>query len=192
MSKKSAIGEYAYYVHYHASNFAKQQRLPSENYLSNYVVSNAQQETRNYRSKISLNQKKDFANLISSLMGRQPPSADFTESQLQQLRNGIVTSLGNGFNSNDIVDWATGRVFGARKVSESSKKYTGAKHYLTESQIKALIKQADEINANIRHNEQKIKASGGADAKLLLKLEELLEGYQDKLQYMIANFSTEA
>ena len=141
MSKKSAIGEYAYYVHYHASNFVKQQRLPSENYLSNYIVSKVQQETSKYRSKISVNQKRDFANLISALMGRQSSSTEFTASQIQQLRQGIVDSLEHGFKSSDIVDWATGRVFGARKISDPSKKYSGAKHYLTESQIQTLIKK---------------------------------------------------
>ena len=186
----SAIREYAFYVHYHASNYVKQQKLPGNNAISNYVVNRINLFANQYQSKVSTKQKQDFADLISALMGRTT-SSNYSPSDIKNLQDSIVDSLESGFVQGlDEVEWETGRVIGNR--IRKGKTYKGATRYLTESQLQNLQSKALEIQKNIKKLENQIKLKGGSNPTLLSKLQKDLENYDNDLLNLLKQFEAGA
>lgn len=119
----SAINKYAYYVHYHASSFIRQQKLPTANALSNYAIQRVRNQAGILKSGISRAVKQEYANAISELYGRnlgkdaKLTSADIKTAQ-DTIENILLTQT-KQFTTNDRIDWLTGRVLSGNPASSS-------------------------------------------------------------------------
>ena len=184
---KSAIGQYAYYVHYHAQNFTKSNKMQSTA-LSQYAREKARNVANEYRSKVSDQQKQDYIELVSALMKRRTID-DPKAAELSQVQDAIIDSLSHGFDKSiDKVDWERGIVGGIREGGSS---YHGARRYLTSDQIDRLSKQADNIRTAIVQMNNSVK-QGVVDQTKLDQLKALLEKQESELQALKQNFTTDA
>lgn len=137
----SAINKYAYYVHYFASNFVKQQSLPGSNALSTYAIQRTRSLAGTLKSGVSKQVKQEYANTIAALYGRQVTTANLTQQDITKAQNAIEQILmtqTTQFTSNDRIDWLTGRVLSGDPQGNTIQQGTQSMkqtQYLTEQQL---------------------------------------------------------
>lgn len=189
---KSAISQYAYYVHYHAQNFTKSNKMQSTA-LSQYARDKARNVANQFRSKVNDYQKQNYVELVSALMKRRTVNGlttdRLTAAELSQIQDTIIDSLSHGFDKSiDKIDWERGIVGGVRHTGSS---YYGARRYLTNDQIDRLSKQATDIRTAIVQANNSIR-QGLIDPTKLDQLKALLEKQESELQALKQNFTQDA
>ena len=185
--QKSAIGQYAYYVHYHAYNFAKSNKTLGDTYLSSYARETAVGISDKYKSTWSSEQKKSFANIVSALMNRTDSlDTGYTTSDVKEIQDAITKSLQNGFKQAvDIADFTTGKVV---STGQGGKSYSGARKYLTQAQLARLLEQAIDIQNNINKVRASITAKGTVMPTNLVSFENKLTSYKSTLKKLNNEF----
>ena len=187
----SAINKYAYYVHYYASDFSKQQKLPSGEALSNYAVQRTRSLAGNLKSGISKKVKQEYANTVSALYGREVTNTTkLTPQDIQKAQTAIeqiLTTQTTQFTSNDKIDWLTGRVLsgnpqGGTVQTNASIKQT---QYLTEQQLENLQQVINDLQSKMAQLESKATES---EFKLL---QQRLNQVQTMIMQIQRNANTE-
>ena len=160
----SAINKYAYYVHYFAANFERQQKLPSETALSNYAIQRVRSLSGNLKSGISKEVKQEYANTISALYGRGITDTQLTNIDVQKAQaalEGILLEQIKEFTTADKIQWKTGRVLNGQPQGDLIKQGAGIKQtqYLTEQQLENLQILIDDLQHQVMLLGEKAKQS---------------------------------
>lgn len=190
MAKKekrtSEINKYGYYVHYLASSFIKQQKLPQANELSNYAIQRTRSMSGVLKSGISADIKRRYANTLSSLYGRNISNNNETnlkEKDLTELHNIVGDILDTQVKGLDDAKakilWESGRIVSGEKTS-SSIKSTGGKtkkgqRYLSVANISQLNKLINEITIEV----QNVVRQNAATKQKFEELENLIKQVQN-------------
>lgn len=177
----SAINKYAYYVHYFASNFTRQQKLPSQNALSSYAIQRVRSMSGTLKSGISSQVKQEYANTISALYGReiqngvQITAQDVKKTQVALEQ--ILTEQVKEFTTADRIQWKTGRVLNGKPQGKLIQRGASIQQtqYLTDQQLLNLQILIDDLQSQI------VKLGSKANTKEFQLLKERLNQVQNMI-----------
>lgn len=177
---RSAISKYAYYVHYLASKFIKQQKLPQDLAFTNYAQTKVQNRAKRLQTNVSVEDKKHYATFLSALYGRNdsPDSsqstAQYTSADLTNLYDAVTQWVTNSVDPkyNLIFDRYSGQVFNDTTMGSPMQVLTTAgdiptHRYLTLNQLKELQSYLNRIETELK----KIISTGAAVPIELINLE---------------------
>jgi len=148
----SEINRYAYYVHYTATGYIKQQSLPIDGSLSAYAIKKVQNRSRQLSTRISKDVKEEYAKTISMLYGRKSGSqVSLEEQQWKNFYDGLMKVLIDkeflGVTSSTFMQKETGRLLSSSKSGKGKK--IKKRQYLTKNQILELFETVNRINNEI-------------------------------------------
>ena len=149
---KSAIGKYAYYVHYSACNYMRKEGNLPNGELSRYAIRKVQDRAKTLKSNISKKTKEEYAKTISALYGRKTDSK-YKLPDWNAFSNSLLEILKEKYDS--VTDSAillkeSGRLIASGRSSRSRQKKLIERRYLTQNQIKELVQLMENLDISMR------------------------------------------
>lgn len=174
----SEINKYAYYVHYRAERYLKQQSLPKDGAFSNYAQQKIQTRANLLTSKLSRQTKEEYAKTISALYGRNSGSKINISQEWNKFYKSLMEVLDEKFTSvtgETYMIKESGKII-SRGRTDRQVKQTVQRQYLTIDQLKNLNEIVDRIN------KEKIDISKSIAPKKIQRLNDLLYTLEPLLQ----------
>lgn len=165
----SQINKYAYYVHYLASNYEKQQKLPGKGALTEYAIKKVNARAALLHSGISPAVKQEYANTIGALYGQNTGSTKIIDDS-NRFYNILTDILNERFDlatNKATLEKESGKISQTGGSSKSIKNLNKTtQKYLTEAQLKEL--------QNLLFRLQNAKISNKTNKALLDNLKDLM------------------
>lgn len=167
IAARSAINKYAYYVHYTAAGFEKQQSLPSENALSEYAKKTIGTRAQALKTDVPASEKTRYAQAIQMLMGTDSVNKNQWPIFQKELEEILAKEFQESWTSTTRLQRG-GRV--TANAAQSNRKQTrqvAGRKYVTAEQIGALQETIQRVNEATDNLTRIPKGASQADFELL-------------------------